>query len=101
MRFGVLSLVMWLLWTAFGNGRNLPSWKMGWAAVVLSAMLASALPVYFAWALSPSMTLMTLLPLAVCEVVYGLLGGLLFWRYGLESAMLAHVLTYLLSHGLI
>ena len=101
MRFGVLSLVMWLLWTFFGNGRTLPSWKMGWAAVALSAVLAGALPVYFAWTLSPSMTLMTLLPLAVCEVAYGLLAGLLFWRYGLESAMLAHVLTYLLSHGLV
>jgi hypothetical protein len=101
MRFGILSLVMWLLWKTFGNERRLPSWRMGWAAVILSAMLAGALPVYFAWTLSQSMTFAALLPLAVCEVVYGLLAGVLFWRYGLESAMLAHVLTYVLSHGLI
>ena len=101
MRFGTLSLVMWLLWKAFGDGKNLPGWKLGWLAVILSAMLDGAIPVYFAGTFSQSMTLATLLPLAVCEVVYGLLAGVLFWRYGLESAMLAHVLTYVLSHGLI
>ena len=39
--------------------------------------------------------------LLVCEIVYGLLAGVMFWRYGLESAMLTHLVTYLLSHGLI
>ena len=39
--------------------------------------------------------------LLLCEVVYGLLAGVLFWRYGLESAILAHLVAYLLSHGLV
>ena len=101
MRFGTLSLVMWLLWKAFGNGRNLPGWKLGWAAVILAAVIDAAIPAYFAWTLVQSMPAVALLPVVMCEVIYGLLAGMLFWRYGLESAMLAHVLAYLLSHGLV
>ena len=47
MRFGTLSLVMWLLWKAFGDGKNLPGWKLGWLAVILSAI-----PVIFVTALN-------------------------------------------------
>mgnify|MGYP006875497942 CR=1 FL=1 len=39
--------------------------------------------------------------LMMCEIIYGLLAGLLFWRYGLEVAILAHMVAYLLSHGLV
>ena len=101
MRFGMQSLVMWLLWKVSGDGKKLPGWKLGWMAVILTAMLDAAIPVYFASVLAHGMAITALVPLAVCEMAYGLLAGVLFWRYGLESAMLAHVLTYLLSHGLI
>ena len=39
--------------------------------------------------------------LAGVNVFIVLLAGIVFWRYGLEAAMLTHVVTYLLSHGLI
>jgi hypothetical protein len=101
LRYGGLSLVMWLLWRLFGDGQQRPSWLLGWWAVVITALLAGAIPVYFAWSMMAHISASVMAQLLLCEIVYGLLAGLLFWRYGLEAAMLAHVVTYLLSHGLV
>ena len=44
----------------------------------------------------------TALPqLLISELCYGVLAGVLFRCYGLEAAMLAHVIAYVLSHGLV
>ncbi|RGE44805.1 abortive infection protein [Comamonas testosteroni] len=101
LRYGVMSLVMWLLWRGFGHVQRRPGWLLGWWAVVITALLAGTLPVYLAWSLSATLSGAVLAQLLLCEIVYGLLAGLLFWRYGLEVAILAHVVTYLLSHGLV
>lgn len=53
------------------------------------------------WTVVGDLSAPVVLQLLVCESVYGLLAGIMFWRYGLEAAMLTHVVTYLLSHGLI
>lgn len=101
LRFGLLSLVMWLLWKALGQPKERPSRYLGWLAIVIAAVLSGAILVYLGWTAAGAMTAMVLLQLLAYEVVYELLSGFLFWRYGLESAMLAHVVTYLLSHGLV
>lgn len=53
------------------------------------------------WGVVGELPAPAVLQLLMCESVYGLLAGIMFWRYGLEAAMLTHVVTYLLSHGLI
>lgn len=101
LRYGVMSVVMWLLWKTFGDARRRPGWQLGWWAVIITAVLTGIFPVYLAWSFSGHISVAVLAQLLVCEIMYGLLAGMLFWRYGLESAMLAHSLTYLLSHGLV
>jgi hypothetical protein len=101
LRYGVMSLVMWLLWRLFGQEQRRPGWLMGWSAVVLTALLAGTVPVYLTWSLSATLPSTVLAQLLLCEIVYGLLAGQLFWRYGLEVAILAHLVAYLLSHGLV
>ena len=101
LRYGVMSLVMWLLWKRFGHAQRRPGWLLGWSAVVITALLGGAVPAYLAWSMSATLSGAVLAQLMMCEIVYGLLAGLLFWRYGLEVAILAHVVTYLLSHGLV
>ena len=101
LRFGMLSLVMWLMWKAFGSPKRRPGWLLGWAAIAIAALLSAGIPVYLGWTVTGTMSAAVVAQLLVCEIVYGLLAGVMFWRYGLESAMLAHLVTYLLSHGLI
>lgn len=101
LRFGMLSLVMWLLWKAFGSPKRRPGWLLGWSAIAIAALLSAGIPVYLGWTVTGTMSAAVVAQLLVCEIVYGLLAGVMFWRYGLESAMLTHLVTYLLSHGLI
>ena len=98
LRYGVLTLVMWSVWRLFGQARRRPSERLGWLAVLISALLVGLVPVLLSWLLQAPLPSVMLL---LCEVVYGLLAGVLFWRYGLESAILAHLVAYLLSHGLV
>ena len=100
VRWGMLSCVFWGLWRSVG-GPVSPSRAMGWTAVVLCALLWALTHWLLAcWLLGPLPWLM-MLHVMLGRVVYGLLAGFLCWRFGLEAALLAHVLTYLLSHGLI
>lgn len=101
LRLGMLSTVMWLLWRVFGSPRRRPDWRLGWLAIALAALLSGCFPVFLNWTVAGDLPVPVVLQLLMCESVYGLLAGIMFWRYGLEAAMLAHVVTYLLSHGLI
>ena len=100
-RFGGLTLFMWLVFRAFGRNRRRVSWPMAWCAIGLNAVfwvaLHQGLEVWLGHGLPPNGLLQTLL----CELVYGVLAGLLFRCYGLEAAMCAHVIAYIFSHGLV
>lgn len=100
LRWGMLACVFWSLWRLAGRDAP-PSPAMGWTAVALSALLWAALHWLLArWLLGPLPSLL-LLHVVLGKLAYGLLAGFLCWRFGLEAAILAHMLTYLLSHGLI
>ena len=101
LRLGMLTGVMWMVWKVFGSPRQRPDWRLGWAAIALAALLSGCIPVFLGWTVVGELPVPVVLQLLVCESVYGLLAGIMFWRYGLEAAMLTHVVTYLLSHGLI
>lgn len=101
MRFGGLTLVTWVLWRTLGSPRRRVGWGLGSAAIVLTAMLwvglSLAQRVWLGGGLPP-----TALPqLLLSEMCYGMLAGVVFRCYGLEAAMIAHVIAYLLSHGLV
>ena len=101
MRLGGMTLVMWLLWRLSGRTDRRPGWTLGWWSVMLSAMLWGMLQLALAWSTWGGLSDALVLQLLLFEVVHGAVGGFLFWRYGLEAAMVAHAITYLLSHGLV
>lgn len=101
LRFGGLSLVMWALWRLFGRATPRPSWRLGCWAVGITAVVLGTVPIAMAWSLVGTMPHAVALQLLLCEIVFGAMAGFLYWRYGLESAMLAHMVAYLLSHGLV
>lgn len=100
LRWGMLACVFWAVWRLVGRSAP-PSPGMGWLAVALSALLWAALHWLLAfWLLGPLPGLL-MLHVVLGKISYGLLAGFLCWRFGLEAAMLAHMVTYLLSHELI
>ncbi len=101
MRFGGLTLVTWALWRTVGANRRRVGWGLGFLAIVLTAMLWVGLNMALKLWVGESMPQTALPQLLISELCYGVLAGVLFRCYGLEAAMLAHVIAYVLSHGLV
>lgn len=97
LRLFLMTLLVWLL-SRFGRQRP-GAWRM-WSAIGLTALLFGLghLPAAAAiWGLEPAVVVRTLL----LNAVGGLAFGWLYWRRGLEMAMLAHVCADLVLHVLI
>ncbi len=89
LRWGVMTLLVWLAWRLGQRGQGAPRSALVWAAIILAAVL-------FGLGHLPALAgMVTLTPLIVFRTVLlnalgGLLFGWLFWRRNLETAMVAH-----------
>lgn len=94
-RLFVVSLLVWLL--ARFNRQHSRSW-MFVVAIVLAALLFGAghLPAAFAAGMAHVPSVIG--RIVLLNALAGLVTGGLFWKYGLEHAMLAHFSAYLVLH---
>lgn len=97
MRWGVMSLFAWSLWSLqrrHSPTLTQPTAKVMWSAVLLSALVFAAghLP---ALAQSATLTAPLVARTLFLNALAGTAYGWLFWRRGLECALLAHAATHL------
>jgi membrane protease YdiL (CAAX protease family) len=88
-RWGLMSLVTFLLWKAVGGERTQPQAWLVWSGIVVAALIfgVSHLPAVFTlYGSSPPIVLFTLLGNAAPAIVF----GWIFWRYSIEAAMITH-----------
>lgn len=94
MRWGVMTFLLWLGWRFGQQRRGTPA--LGWVATAigLSALLFAIahLPVLVAQGLS--LTPLLVGYILVQNSLFALVAGYLYWRYGLESAMVAHIVVH-------
>jgi membrane protease YdiL (CAAX protease family) len=98
-RLFILTLVAWLLERLRGAREGgMPRW-VAWSAIVVSSLLFAAghLPTALA-ALGP--TPLVIARTFALNTIPGMLFGWLYWRRGLEHAMLAHFCADLVLHGI-
>ncbi len=95
-RWGLMSFFVWTAWRLRGGGDVVPPWCY-WAGAASAALLFAAghLPILFSAMPNPPLMLLTATLLG--NAVPGLLFGWLFWRRGLEAAMIAHALAHLFA----
>lgn len=98
MRWGVMTLLLWLGWRWLQNSPGMVSASAVWAAIVISAVIFGAghLP-------STRLLLGHLTAFAVVSVIgggalFGIVAGWLYWRYGLESAILCHATAHVIAY---
>lgn len=95
-RWGLMSLFAWIGWRLAGKPPEAPAWIF-WAAILLSAVLFAAghLPLLFALMVEPPSWMVAAVMLG--NTIPGLLFGWLFWRRGIEAAIIAHAGAHLIS----
>jgi hypothetical protein len=93
LRWGIMTLFVWLGWRFLQRGEGLPSPAIVWTAIILAALLFGIghLP-----ALAGMVVLTSILVIRtiVLNALGGLLFGWLFWRYNLETAMVSHAAAH-------
>jgi membrane protease YdiL (CAAX protease family) len=94
-RWGLVSLFAWAFWRLGGGGEVRSG--IYWSAIALAALLFAAghLPLLFALVKEPPAWLTA--TILAANAVPGLLCGWLFWRRGIEAAMIAHALAHAFS----
>lgn len=97
LRWGLMTSIAWLGWKVFQNNYNPPSPAVMGAAIVLSALIfgLSHLPPV---ALSlPELSASVIAYVTMGNTLFGLVAGYLFWRYGIEAAIAAHVFAHIFA----
>jgi hypothetical protein len=94
LRWGFMSLLVWLGWLLFNRSRPKPSRGVVWTAIVLSAGLFGVGHLPALAALVPLTTILVIRTVLL-NAIGGVLFGWLFWRYNLEVAMISHAATHI------
>ena len=96
LRWGVMSLFVWIAWRVGGAVHPVPA-RAVWSGLVASSALFAAghLPVLYFLLPDPPGWFVALALTA--NFVPGMLFGWLYWRRGLEAAMIAHAVSHLVS----
>ena len=101
VRWGVMTLLLWLGWRVVQRGQGQPGKGLVAVAVLLSALLFALGHLPAAQALAGALTMPVVVFVLVGNTAFGLVAGWLYARHGLEAAILAHVLAHLLSSPLL
>ena len=94
LRFGVMTFVVWTAWTYRPAIDRSVTPASAWAGVVIAAALGgcAAVPVAVVDGAGPAGVVVA----AVVPFVGGVVFGLLYWRYDLAAAVVAHAVASLL-----
>lgn len=94
MRWGLMTLLVWIVWRVFQRRLDKPSTISFVVAILVSSFVFGVghLPVIIL--LLGGTTTAVVLFVIIANSAFGMVAGYLYWKYGLESAMIAHVLGH-------
>ena len=98
LRWGLMTAFTWLAWRLFQDRRGAVRPGLIWFGIVASAVIFGAGHLPVAHYLIGSLSAPVVLFVIGLNAVFGVLFGWLFWRRGLESAMIAHAMTHVVSY---
>jgi len=95
LRWGLMTLLVWAAWRLFQKGQDRPKSAYFVGAILISSVVFAIAHFPVAFMLFPEMTLALTMFVIVGNSAFGLIAGYLYWKKGLESAMIAHALTHI------
>lgn len=100
VRWGLMTVLVWLAWRFLQHRNGTPRPLYVWLAIVVSALLFGAGHLPAAAMQAGELTLYVVLFIVGANAAFGMLFGYLYWRYGLEAAIIAHAFAHLVSYVL-
>jgi hypothetical protein len=94
LRWGFMTFLTWLFWRLFRRRSERPERWMILASIVVSALLFGIGHLPVASLLAGGLTLPLTLYVVSANSLFGLVAGFLYWKRGLESAMVAHIFAH-------
>ncbi|MGH9941318.1 MAG: CPBP family intramembrane glutamic endopeptidase [Pyrinomonadaceae bacterium] len=94
LRWGLMTLLVWAAWRLFQKAQDRPKPAYFVGAIVISSVVFAIGHLPIAFMLFPEPTLALTLFVIIGNSAFGLIAGYLYWKKGLESAMIAHALTH-------
>jgi hypothetical protein len=99
MRLFLVSGLVWILGWFWQNSSGMPANGVYWTAIVIAALLFGLGHLPATRNITP-LTPMLIVRAIALNGIAGIAFGWLYWRYGLEAAMLSHFCADILLHGL-
>lgn len=98
LRWGLMSLLLWLMWRFFQDRKDAPQPIYVLLAVLISSLIFGAGHLPAAAAMSGGLTPGVIIYVLAVNASFGILSGYLFWRSGLEAAMIAHAIAHVIMY---
>jgi Type II CAAX prenyl endopeptidase Rce1-like len=100
VRWGIMSLIVWIAWRLAGKPETVAAVHV-WIGIGLAALIFAVLhlPLLFAFDAAPPQWIIA----AVIggNSIVGVMFGWLFWKYGIEAAIMGHGTTHVLAAGVL
>ena len=95
IRWGLMTLLVWATWRLFQRSFAKPTTACFIAGLLVSSFMFGLGHLPVAIVLVQEATVALVLFVIVANSAFGVVAGFLYWKYGLESAMIAHMLGHI------
>ena len=97
LRWGLMTALVWSAWRFLQQRRGPVRAGLVWPAIAVSALMFAAGHLPAASVLLGTLDVPIVAFVIGVNTAFGLLFGYLYWRHGLESAMIAHAMAHLVN----
>jgi len=98
LRLFVMTLLSWLGWLVFKDEEGRPKASVIWVAIALAAVLFGLAHLPATRVIGLPMSVLVISSTIVLNGIGGVAFGWLYWKHGLESAMIAHFSADIVLH---
>ncbi len=94
LRWGLMTFLVWALWKLLQKSRAEPSAFIFVISILVSSLLFGILHLPIASILNDGLDLPVTVYIIGANSIFGIVAGFLYWRRGLESAIIAHIFAH-------
>ncbi|MGD1045460.1 MAG: CPBP family intramembrane glutamic endopeptidase [Bacteroidota bacterium] len=87
MRWGIMTLIVWIIWRTIQKGKGSPKKLLVWSGIILSQILFASGHIFNLIKFGIANPLWSVVTIFIVSFPW----GWLYWKQGIESAIIAHV----------